>query len=591
MRLFENSIVYAPEQEGGTGSSGNTASQSELSPEELAELQADLETVTDESSSTTEGGSELDLELLSSELDNLATQRIEASKPEFEVNEDGLSLQGAEIQDIKSQIQQLESGQGEAFDAIQNEILQSRQESRIILEDKKIKLEGIQLQLLGMIERAYNNLKASNPNSTESIEEFTEKARGQEKFGKAITDNESALAQVAQDLQTFDQETENQVQAAIQTRLEELNTQLTEAQASYTETGAEENDKPILLERAKGELEKRLSETEFTREVQGIIEFDISDRDLQEIFELYGYVDGMERIKKLKVDSDVYNGSESTEQSIQHFAGIAKERELNLLRDSKNTLEQEVGGIEGDPSYQEASHLERDRSSDNLNLDLLSKELETVTCEVRLTGKGFELQEDYQKTLEELSSKVEVSSTSLNTELDRLGSAISNIRALRNFRMPEGKNMKVGELREIEDYLEQNKSKSRWNPSKDQDAISRLSPILENIKLRITERDNYISQYHTINSESSINRFGVDELNRKYNQNEYIRDKLGQIELTDKNSIIQAINQLKGYIEQYQKPDDFDTKQLRLRELEKEIDTLSKQENDLRQYNPNVIYT
>jgi hypothetical protein len=312
---------------------------------------------------------------------------------------------------------------------------------------------------------------------------------------------------------------------------------------------------------------------------------------LQEIFELYGYVDGMERIKKLKVDSDVYNGSESTEQSIQHFAGIAKERELNLLRDSKNTLEQEVGGIEGDPSYQEASHLERDRSSDNLNLDLLSKELETVTCEVRLTGKGFELQEDYQKTLEELSSKVEVSSTSLNTELDRLGSAISNIRALRNFRMPEGKNMKVGELREIEDYLEQNKSKSRWNPSKDQDAISRLSPILENIKLRITERDNYISQYHTINSESSINRSGVDELNRKYNQNEYIRDKLGQMELTDKNSIIQAINQLKGYIEQYQKPDDFDTKQLRLRELEKEIDTLSKQENDLRQYNPNVIYT
>ena len=591
MRLFENSIVYAPEQEGGAGSSGSKVSQSELSPVELAELQAGLETIEDKNSPAIEGEPESDLGLLSLELEDLITRGIEESKPKFEVNEDGLSVQGAEIQGIKSQIQQLESRQGEAFGVIQNEILQSRQESRISLENKKTKLSEIQEKLLQMIADAYNKLKETDPNSTESIEEFTEKARSQEKFSKAITDNESALAQVAQDLQTFDQETENQVQTAIQTRLEELNTQLTESQASYAETGAEENDKPILLERAKGELEKRLSETKVTREVRGETEFYISDRDLEEIFELYGYVDGMEQIKKLKVDSKVYNGSESTEQSIQYFARGAKERELNLLRDSKNTLEQEVGGIKGDPSYQEASHLERDRSSDNINLNLLSEELEKVTCEVRLTGKGFELQEDYQKTLEELSNKVEDSSTSLNTELDRLGSAISNIRALRNFRIPESKKMKVGELREIEDYLEQNKSKSRWNPSRDQDAISRLSPILENIKLRITERDQYISQYHTINSKFSINTSRVVELNKRYSQSEYIRGKLEQTELTDKDSIIKAINKLKEYIEQYQKPDDFDTKQARLRELSEEIATVLDKENGLEQYNPRVIYT
>ena len=524
-------------------------------------------------------------------MEDLITRGIEESKPKFEVNEDGLSVQGAEIQGIKSQIQQLESRQGEAFGVIQNEILQSRQESRISLENTKTKLSGIQLQLLQMIKEAYNKLKATNPKSTESIEEFTEKARSKPQFGAAIKANEDSLLQVAQNLQTFDQETENQVQTAIQTRLEELNTQLTESQASYAETGAEENDKPILLERAKGELEKRLSETKVTREVRGETEFYISDRDLEEIFELYGYVDGMEQIKKLKVDSKVYNGSESTEQSIQYFARGAKERELNLLRDSKNTLEQEVGGIKGDPSYQEASHLERDRSSDNINLNLLSEELEKVTCEVRLTGKGFELQEDYQKTLEELSNKVEDSSTSLNTELDRLGSAISNIRALRNFRIPESKKMKVGELREIEDYLEQNKSKSRWNPSRDQDAISRLSPILENIKLRITERDQYISQYHTINSKFSINTSRVVELNKRYSQSEYIRGKLEQTELTDKDSIIKAINKLKEYIEQYQKPDDFDTKQARLRELSEEIATVLDKENGLEQYNPRVIYT
>jgi hypothetical protein len=194
MRLFENSIVYAPEQEGGAGSSGNTASQSELSPEELAELQGGLETIEDKESPAIEGESELDLELLNSELNNLATQRIEASKPEFEVNEDGLSEQGLEIQDIKSQIQQLESGQGDLVDSIRAEITESRQESRISLENKKTKLEGIQKQLLEMIEGVYNKLKEKDPNSTESIKEFTEKARGQEKFGKAITDNESALA-------------------------------------------------------------------------------------------------------------------------------------------------------------------------------------------------------------------------------------------------------------------------------------------------------------------------------------------------------------------------------------------------------------
>ena len=591
MRLFENSIVYAPEQEGGAGSSGSKVSQSELSPVELAELQAGLETTEDKNSPAIEGEPESDLGLLSLELEDLITRGIEESKPKFEVNEDGLSVQGAEIQGIKSQIQQLESRQGEAFGVIQNEILQSRQESRISLENKKTKLSEIQEKLLQMIEEAYNKLKATNPKSTESIEEFTEKARSQEKFSAAITANEDSLVQVEKELQTFDQETEDQVQKAIQKRLEDLQGELTKSQASYAETGAEENDKPILLERAKGELEKRLSETKVTREVRGETEFYISDRDLEEIFELYGYVDGMEQIKKLKVDSKVYNGSESTEQSIQYFARGAKERELNLLRDSKNTLEQEVGGIKGDPSYQEASHLERDRSSDNINLNLLSEELEKVTCEVRLTGKGFELQEDYQKTLEELSNKVEDSSTSLNTELDRLGSAISNIRALRNFRIPESKKMKVGELREIEDYLEQNKSKSRWNPSRDQDAISRLSPILENIKLRITERDQYISQYHTINSKFSINTSRVVELNKRYSQSEYIRGKLEQTELTDKDSIIKAINKLKEYIEQYQKPDDFDTKQARLRELSEEIATVLDKENGLEQYNPRVIYT
>jgi hypothetical protein len=258
---------------------------------DLEELQADLETVTDENSSTTEGGSELDPDSLNFDLDELVDQGIEESKPKFEVNEDGLSVQGAEIKGIKSQIQQLESGQGEAFDAIQNEILQSRQESRISLENQKTKLEGIQLQLLQMIEKAYNKLKEKDPKSTESIKEFTEKARSQEKFGKAITDNEDSLLKVAKELQTFDQETENQVQAAIQKRLEDLQGELTESQASYTETGAEENDKKVLLER---QLEGQLTDPDNL----------FSDNNIEQIFATYGLKEGRDRLQQLQEQSD-----------------------------------------------------------------------------------------------------------------------------------------------------------------------------------------------------------------------------------------------------------------------------------------------
>jgi hypothetical protein len=291
MKLFENSIIYAPETEGGTGSSVNIASQSKLSAQELAGLQADLETMEDEKSPAIEGEPELDIDSLGLELNNLVTQRIEESKPSFEVNEDGLSVKGAEIQGIKSQIEQLESGQGEAFDAIQNEILQSRQESRINLENKKTKLEGIQKQLLQVIQRAYDNLKAANPNSTESIEEFTDKARSQEKFGKAITDNESALAQVSQDLQTFDQETKNQVQTAIQTRLEDLQGELIESQANYAETGAEENDKKVLLEI---ELKGQLTDPDNL----------FSDNNIEQIFATYGLKEGRDRLQQLRTESN-----------------------------------------------------------------------------------------------------------------------------------------------------------------------------------------------------------------------------------------------------------------------------------------------
>lgn len=553
----------------------------------LGELVADLGAA---ETSPEEEGAEIVGSTPEDTLDTLIREEVEASKPKFKVGENGLSLQGSEIQSIQSQIQQLESGQRDLVDSIRAEIAESRQEEIENLESEKFKLEGKKAKLTNLVLLKYNELLVKSPNTKKTLDEFTKDAMNIPVFSDQVSTNETALQEVESKIKAFNTETQTLIEIAIQDKKTELQQQLTEAQANYTETGAEAYDKPILLERAKEALEQRLSKTEFTREVGEKTEFYISDQDLEEIFALYGYVDGMKRIKKLKKDIEIYNGSEQTERNIQYFAGAAKEKELEGLRDKKNTLQKELEDIEGDTSYQETSHLERDKARYNIQLNLLGENLGKISCEVRLTNKGFELQEDYQILLEELLSKFNNSITSINTELDRLGSAISNIRALSNFRIPEGTKMRVDQLKDIDDYLEQNKSKSRWNPSRDQDSISRLSPILENIKLRIAERDEYINEYNSKNTESLNNTAALQELNEIYSQSEYIRVKLGQTELTDKNSIIQAINQLKEYIEQYQKLDDFDTKQERVRELRQEIDTISKQENDLRQYNPNVIY-
>lgn len=520
-------------------------------------------------------------------LDTLITQTVSdlesTEKPNLELDSDtGLSLQGKQIEDLNTQLEALENDESTKL-SLSAEIEAKRAQERSVLNTRLKEYKDVIKVTNAKIQAAIN--QSTKPNL--SIEEFLS---GNEELQAKVVELEQAIQKGEKAIENFDAETRTQLDQAIQDKKTELQGQLTEAQVGYTESGAEASDKPILLERAKEALEQRLSQTNFTQEVRGKEEFYISDQDLREIFELYGYIDGMERIKKLKKDINVYNGSEQTEKNIQYFAGITKERELGVIRDEKNTLQKELDGIEEDTSYQEASHLERYKEEDNIQLNLLEESIREISCEVRLIDKGFELQEDYQSLLEELSSEFGNSVTSINTELDRLRESISNIKALRNFQIPEGKNLRVDQLKDIEDYLEVNKSKSRWNPSRDQDAISRLSPILENIRRAINERDEYRRQYDLKNSESLNNTNKLRKLS-EISPSEYIRGKLGQTELTDKNSITQAISKLREYIEQYQKPDDFDANKERVRELRQGIDTISKQENDLAQYNTRVIYT
>jgi len=294
-------ILSSPElPEGGGVSNQSSVPQSSV-PQTESEIMSPAELTAErvgenlEGEAISEGGEGVDTEVpedsLAAELDSLVRQEGEDSKPKFEVNEDGLSKQGVEIQDIKSQIQQLESGEGEVFDAIQNKTLESRQKTRISLEDKKIKLEERQLQLSQMIAQAYGELKQLNPDTKKTFEEFTEEAKNLPTYRKRVSANEEALQEVESKITAFDAETKALVDTDIQNRLGDLQEKLKEAQTNYTEIGAEENDKTIVFERR---LKDNLTSTDVL----------FSNRTIQQVFDTYGLQEGLKRLQQLRIESN-----------------------------------------------------------------------------------------------------------------------------------------------------------------------------------------------------------------------------------------------------------------------------------------------
>jgi hypothetical protein len=294
-------ILSSPESSEGGGVSNQSSVPQTSVPQTESEIMSPAELIAElvgenlEGEAISEGGEGVDTEVpedsLAAELDSLVRQEGEASKPKFEVNEDGLSLQGLEIQDIKSQIQQLESGEGEVLDAIQNKTLESRQKTRISLEDKKIKLEERQLQLSQMIAQAYGELKQLNPDTKKTFEEFTEEAKNLPTYRKRVSANEEALQEVESEITAFDAETKALVDTAIQKRLGYLQEELKEAQTNYTEIGAEENDKTIVFERR---LKDNLTSTDVL----------FSNRTIQQVFDTYGLQEGLKRLQQLRTESN-----------------------------------------------------------------------------------------------------------------------------------------------------------------------------------------------------------------------------------------------------------------------------------------------
>ena len=191
-----------------------------------------------------ENGSELE-----GQLDSLIAEVVEASKPKFEVGADGLSLKGSEIQGIKSQIQQLESGEGDLVDSIKSQITESMQEKIISLEAEKFKLEGEKTKITNSILQAYNKVREKDSKTKTTLEDFTTLAMKNQTVSKAVETNNTAIKAKEDEIKAFDSETKTLIETAIQNKKIELHQQLTKVQVNYTETGAEAHDKKVLLER------------------------------------------------------------------------------------------------------------------------------------------------------------------------------------------------------------------------------------------------------------------------------------------------------------------------------------------------------
>lgn len=262
-------------------------------------LETVLEGLADElvaaETSSEEEGSETAVSTPEDQLNALIAEAVEVSKPKFEVGEDGLSLQGSEIQGIQSQIQQLESRQGDLVDSIKSEITESRQTEIDGLKAEKFKLEGEKTQMekthTVMITEAYMVLKNQVPKTTDTLKDFTKKAMSTEAFSSQVSANKEALDDVEAKIEAFDAETQTLIETVIQDKKTELQKQLTEAQAGYIGSGAEAKDKKVLLER---QIQEQLTDPNAL----------FSDQNIDQIFTTYGSKEGLARFEALKQESD-----------------------------------------------------------------------------------------------------------------------------------------------------------------------------------------------------------------------------------------------------------------------------------------------
>ena len=281
-------ILSSPESpEGGTGNSG----QANMSEQDQAELSGKVL----EDQQGVEAEENLEVKGLKDEMnfdlenfDNLIAQTAidleSTEKPPFELDsETGLSLQGSQIEDLKTQLEALDNDESARAD-LSAEIEANRMQNREILNTKLEEYKDIRKGINTKIQASIN--QSNTPNL--SIEDFIS---GNEQLQAKVAELEQVIQKGEDTLNDFDTETKTQVEKAIQDKKNELQQQLTEAQAGYVESGAEGYDNKTLLEL---QLQEQLIDPDAL----------FSDKNIDQILTTYGAKEGLDKLQDLKQESN-----------------------------------------------------------------------------------------------------------------------------------------------------------------------------------------------------------------------------------------------------------------------------------------------
>lgn len=274
----------AESQEGGVGGSNQSSipqTESEIiNPAELAAEQAGENL---DSESTVEGGEgreeakpNLNIENLSS-LISEAAEAVQKEKEQasFEIDPDtGLSLQGARIEELKAQLEDIQKGETSEID---NPILAERsREKEIILAN----LENLNTIKTGID----NQIQATGKSLEDLIKASPVLAQRLELLQSKLTEAEQTLSQ-------YEEETTRQLLESRQLAESKLQSKLKLAQEAYFGSDAELSDRKILLEMG---LQDNITNPDQL----------FSAQNIQQILAIYGLQEGLDRLQQLRTESN-----------------------------------------------------------------------------------------------------------------------------------------------------------------------------------------------------------------------------------------------------------------------------------------------
>ncbi len=279
-------ILSSPETpEAGTGGINGQTNQAETELSgEVLEGQEGLKSEGQPDVEVGDGYIKFDLENLDTLIANTASNLEVTEKPPYELDpETGLSIQGKQIEDLRTQLEALENDESTKL-SLSAEIEAKRAQDRSVLNTRLEKYKDIKEGINTKIQAAINKSNQLN----RSIEDFIS---GNEELQAKVAELDQEIQKGEEALNDFDSETRTQLDQAIQDKKTELQGQLTEAQAGYIESGAEANDKKVLLELG---LEEQLTDPNQL----------FSSQNIDQIFATYGIKEGLDKLEELKQESD-----------------------------------------------------------------------------------------------------------------------------------------------------------------------------------------------------------------------------------------------------------------------------------------------